>query len=241
MTDHPTKPRLTLRVGITGHRPNKLPKTDLPRIERQLREVFAAIETAVARNAKKADGAIEPTAGSKSYSIRLISGFAEGADQLAVAACPADWTIEAILPFPRDEYLKDFAQSAAGDGRDVRGEFLTSLARAAIVTELPMPPAGPRERGYVLGGRRLLDRINLLVAVWDGEEPKPGGTGEVVREAREHGIPVVWLATGGDKPVVLIQTFKDGRPVRASVDWNEQTLQALLDPILAASSAGSLS
>ncbi len=41
MTDHPPKPRLTLRVGITGHRPNKLPNADLPRIERQLRDTFA--------------------------------------------------------------------------------------------------------------------------------------------------------------------------------------------------------
>ena len=24
MTDHPPKPRLTLRVGVTGHRPNKM-------------------------------------------------------------------------------------------------------------------------------------------------------------------------------------------------------------------------
>ena len=114
MTDHPPKPRLTLRVGITGHRPNKLPKSDLPRIERQLREVFAAIEAAVAKayDANKAVYAGAPSAGAKPYRIRLISGFAEGADQMAVAACPADWTVEAILPFPKDEYLKDFEQSA---------------------------------------------------------------------------------------------------------------------------------
>src|SRR5262245_32277900 len=106
MTDHPSKPRLTLRVGITGHRPNKLLTTDLPRIERQLRAVFAAIEAAVA--AICANKAIEPTTGGKPYRIHLISGFAEGADQLAVAVCPGDWTVEAVLPFPKDEYLKDF-------------------------------------------------------------------------------------------------------------------------------------
>ena len=147
MTDHPPKPRLTLRVGITGHRPNKLPKSDLPRIERQLREVFAAIEAAVAKayDANKAVYAGAPSAGAKPYRIRLISGFAEGADQMAVAACPADWTVEAILPFPKDEYLKDFEQSALGDGRDVRGELIASLARAAVVTELPTPPV--REPG----------------------------------------------------------------------------------------------
>jgi len=222
MTDHPPQPRLTLRVGVTGHRPNKLPNADLTRIERQLRAVFAAIEAAVAT-----------ISDAKPYRIRLISGFAEGADQLAVAACPADWTVEAILPFPKDEYLKDFAQSAAGDGRDVRGEFLASLARAAIVTELPTAPDAPREQGYVVFGRFLLQQIDLLIAVWDGEDPKPGGTGVVARDARERGIPVVWLATGADQPIALIETFKNDKPVRASADWNEQTVRALLDPILA--------
>jgi hypothetical protein len=229
MTDHPPKPQLTLRVGVTGHRPNKLAKTDLPRIERQLRDVFAAIETVVAN---KAVHASEPTADTKPYRIHLISGFAEGVDQIAVAACPAGWIVEAILPFPKDEYLKDFAQSAAGDGRDVRGEFLASLARAAVVTELPMPPAGPRDQGYVLCGRFLLRQIDLLIAVWDGKSPKPGGTGALARDAREGGIPVAWLATGADHPVALIESFKDGKPVRAAAEWSAQTLQATLAPIL---------
>ena len=129
MTDHPPKPRLTLRVGITGHRPNKLPKADLPRIERQLRDAFAAIEAAVAKayDANKAVYASVPAADqpatTKPYRIRLISGFAEGADQIAVAVCPADWIVEAILPFPKDEYLKDFEKSAADDDRDVRDEL----------------------------------------------------------------------------------------------------------------------
>lgn len=229
MTDHPPKPQLTLRVGVTGHRPNKLSKADLPRIERQLRDVFAAIETVVAN---KAVHASEPTAGTTPYRVHLISGFAEGVDQIAVAACPADWVVEAILPFPKDEYLKDFAQSAAGDGRDVRGEFLASLVRAAVVTELPMPPAGPRDQGYILCGRFLLRQIDLLIAVWDGKPPKPGGTGALARDAREGGIPVVWLATGADHPVALIESFRDGKPVRAAAEWSEQTLQATLAPIL---------
>ena len=234
MTDHPPKPRLTLRVGITGHRPNKLPKTDLPRIERQLREVFAAIESSVAEayKANKAVYAEAPADGTKPYRIRLISGFAEGADQLATATCPADWAVEAILPFPKDEFLKDFEKSAAGDGRDVRDAFLASLRRASVVTELPTPPI--REQGYVLCGNVMLRQIDLLAAVWDGEPPKPGGTGAIVQEACDGGIPVVWLATGGDHPIVFIQSFNNGKPVRADTAWSEQALQASLAPILAA-------
>jgi len=243
MTDPPPKPRLTLRVGITGHRPNKLPKADLPRIERQLRDTFAAIEAAVAKayDANKAVYESAPPADqpptTKPYRIRLISGFAEGADQMAVAVCPADWIVEAILPFPRDEYLKDFEKSAAGDSRDVRDELLASLARASVVTELPTPPE--RNQGYVLCGNVLLRQSDVLIAVWDGKQPKPGGTGAVAREARDGGIPVLWIATGGDHPIALIESFRDDKPVRAAEEWNERTLQATLDSILAAPAADS--
>src|SRR5262245_39809477 len=237
MTDHPPKPRLTLRVGITGHRPNKLPKADLPRIERQLREAFAAIETAVAKayESNKTVYASPPSPGAKPYRIRLTSGFAEGADQMAVAAGPADWTVAAILPFPKDEYLKDFEKSANGDGRDVRGELTASLARAAVVTELPTPPE--RNQGYVRVGSALLDRSDVLIAVWDGEPPKPGGTGAVARDACERGMPVVWLATGEDFPISLIESFRDDKPVRVSEVWSASTLQARVDPILTALAA----
>ena len=74
----------------------------------------------------------------------------------------------------------------------------------------------------------------MLIAVWDGERPKPGGTGAVARDARDGGIPVVWIATGGDHPIALIESFRDDQPVRAAERWSEQTLQATLDPILAA-------
>src|SRR5262249_32565321 len=46
---HPPKPRLTLRVGITGHRPNKLYGAAVARIARQLPAVFATIERTAAR------------------------------------------------------------------------------------------------------------------------------------------------------------------------------------------------
>jgi hypothetical protein len=240
MTDHPPKPRLTLRVGITGHRPNKLPQSDVPRIERQLREMFAAIETAVAKayEANKAVYASDRGTNEKPYRIRLISGFAEGADQMAVALCPADWTVEAILPFPKDEYLKDFDQSAVGDGRDVRGELNASLARASVVTELPTPQV--RNHGYVQCGNFLIRQIDVLIAVWDGAEAKPGGTGAVAQEACNGGIPVIWIATGGDQPLAFIESFSDDKPVRAGEAWSERALQSALDPTLAGPAADSL-
>src|SRR5262252_3357893 len=187
---HPPKPRLTLRVGVTGHRPNKLTGAIASRIRTQLPEVFDAIERAASTILAK--GA--PLYADEPAAFRLICGFAEGADQIAVAACPAGWRIEAALPFPREEYLKDFVTSAAGDGRDVRDEFRQSLSKASVVTEID-DAADSRDHGYIKAGGFMLRQIDVLVAVWDGKPPRPAGTGSIAREAVAAGIPVIWLST----------------------------------------------
>jgi hypothetical protein len=237
---HPPKPRLTLRVGVTGHRPNKLSSEQIPRITEQLREVMAAIDRVVESiyrtNAQFYSAApqIERPPTEKPYRIRLVSGLAEGADQIAVTSAAADWTVEAILPFPRDEYRKDFETSAAGDGRNVTGALDASLQRAQAVMELPAPRPDRRNQGYVTAGGYLLRQVDLLIAVWDGEEPKPGGTGAIVQEAHDGGIPVVWISTDGK--VRFIERFEDETPLPSAQDWSDQALKAALEPVLAAPS-----
>jgi len=204
MNPDPPSPPVSMGIGITGHRPNKLPRAAIPRLARQLRDTMAMLDDTARQRGV--------------HAIRLISNFAEGADQMAAAAAPKDWTVEAILPFPKDEFLKDFEQSASGDGRDMRAEFHASLARAATVVELPAP-AGPREQGYLAAGRAMLDRIDLLIAVWDGAPPKAGGTGQIVKEATERPIPVLWLSANADREPVLIECFRDGAPVVSTTPW----------------------
>jgi hypothetical protein len=236
MADHPPKPRLTLRVGITGHRPNKLSGSAVARIRRQLPRVYAAIAAAaeqiLAANAEFY--AVETPA------FRLISGFAEGADQIAVETCPDGWRIEAILPFPMAEYLRDFEESAAGDGRDVREEFRTCLKKAAAVTELPMPRSGIRQQGYVDAASYLLRQIDVLIAVWDGQPPKPGGTGMLAKQAFEAGIPVVWLATTPEEfePRLITRFDEAGNPVAPLADCTAGPLAQALKPIFAAPGVG---
>lgn len=228
---HPPKPRLTVRVGITGHRPNKLDARAVARIERQLPQVFGAIADAAAGILRDnaAVFAEQPVA------FRLVCGFAEGADQMAVAACPPSWQIEAVLPFPHDEYLKDFSQSANGDGRDVSGAFLESLKRATTVTQLPEPRPGDRSRSYADAGGYLLRQIDVLIAVWDGEPPLPGGTGAIAREAFDNRIPVVWLMTTEDRPPRLITGFDaGGNPVAPDADCTDGPLASALIPVFAA-------
>src|SRR6202030_810946 len=102
---HPPKPRLTLRVGVTGHRSDKLSEMTIEAVERRLRDVFAAIEASSTKIL--ADNADFFADGSPVF--RLVSGFAEGSDRIAVAMRPAGWHVEALLPFPRREFATDFA------------------------------------------------------------------------------------------------------------------------------------
>jgi hypothetical protein len=42
----------------------------------------------------------------------------------------------------------------------------------------------------------MLDRIDVLLALWDGKPARGrGGTAEIVRRAHDLGLPVVWIST----------------------------------------------
>jgi hypothetical protein len=234
-SNRPPKPRLTLRVGITGHRPNKLGNDAVARVERQLALVFKSIE-GTARNILDANKAVYSSA---EPMIRLTCGFAEGADLLAVKICPQAWQIEAVLPFPQKEYLEDFQKSASGDGRDVSSAFHEGLKRAATITELPGSRPDERDRSYADAGGYLLRQVDMLIAVWDGQPPKPGGTGALARKALDGGIPVLWLATHEDRVPRLITAFDEaGAPVAPDVDCTDGSLENALRPIFAAPASG---
>jgi hypothetical protein len=208
-----------------------------------LREVFAAIDAALVEIARgqSANYLDAP------HRVRLVSALSEGADQLAVAARPSGWTVDAILPFPRESYLQDFRQSAAGDGRDVTAGFLACLAEATTVVELPedplirrkelRPETSPdeyqrrRNAGYVRLGGFLLRQVDLLVAVWDGlPEGGEGGTADVVRAAVEAEIPVVWVHSLQDGFSRMIEeTDDEGRPRAPDADCREGPLREALE------------
>src|ERR1051326_7473626 len=89
---HPPRPRLTVRVGVSGHRWNKLRRSDAPAVEARIGEVLAWIEGLVsevhgdlgAGYRSAVPGGSEPEA----PELRLVSGLAEGGDRLPAAAGP---------------------------------------------------------------------------------------------------------------------------------------------------------
>lgn len=190
-------PRM-LRVGVTGHRPDRLAGTDLAALGRGANQVLAAI----------ADAAAGP--------VRLVSALAEGADSIiADAALAHGWALDVVLPFVRADYATDFEAGSAHDAHAAR------LAQAHAVFELPGDRA---EEGaaYERAGRIMLAQCDVLVAVWDGGPIRGrGGAPQIVAEAVLQGIPVVQIDPARpDAPLLLWDGLTE-------IDLGQQTVETV--------------
>jgi hypothetical protein len=164
-----------LRVGVTGHRTLSDPDALIPAVHAALR------------------GLVERFLGPEADpALLVISALAEGADRLVareVLAGP-DAALEAVLPLPAREYLADFADEAS------RAEFTDLLGRAVRVWQAP--PGSSRQEAYERAGRRVVDRSDVVIALWDGQPSRGrGGTATIVSYARDQGIPLAWVNTAG--------------------------------------------
>jgi hypothetical protein len=192
-TAHPPRAPLVLRVGVTGHRPDPQ-KRSAPNVAAlceicrelllRIQDTFAGVATIhhdlFDQAQLRQDG--------KPQGLRLISALAEGADQwVASEAVQLGYELQAVLPFERTEYEKDFTDPG------VKDEHCQLREKATAVFELD----GDRKHAgesYLAAGRVLLNQSDLLIALWDRQEAQGvGGTGQIVREALQRGIPTLWV------------------------------------------------
>ncbi len=123
------------------------------------------------------------------FPVSLLSSVAEGADRLLLAAA-AEHGIPYVcaLPCAPDCFREDFSSP------DSSSEFdqLLESARAIV-----MPTESiDKESGYLWASNYVLDRADVLVAVWDGAPGHgPAGTAETVSRALKQGLPVIWIPT----------------------------------------------
>lgn len=158
------------QVGVTGHR--QLPGADPALLRLRLEDALTWA-----------------TRGESSPC--LATSLAEGGDRLvAEIALELGYTLYCALPFPAADYEHDFAEAESVD------TFRRLLARAVHVTTAQLPIGATREAGYTAAGRAMLAASRMLLALWDGQPPRgEGGTGQIVAEALERGVPVLWVAT----------------------------------------------
>jgi hypothetical protein len=225
----PPKPRFALRTGIAGRSSNKLSSSALASVQQQLSKVFSAIERAGSTilNEKPDVYTREPP------EFRLVSGFAAGAERLAVSISPTNWLIEGVLPFAKDTTPENLSNPGLGENSNEQNGFVEHLKKATNVTQFPSPAPEKRDQVRLDAASYLLRQIDLLIAVWDGTPPNVGEAGAIAKQAFEGGIPVVWISTTGDHVPRLIADFDEkGSAVAPETDCTQGPLTVALRPIV---------
>ncbi len=193
----PPKARLTFRVGVVGHRPNRLPADGVRRAQLQtlLNDILGRVATAVEAFRRHAPEAALYAA--EAPTLRAVSSLAEGTDRLfADAALARGYALCCPMPFAQAEFEHDFDAASVA-------EFRSLLARASAngLTRFELDGArnsaaepDAEARAYAVAGRVVVNQSDLLVVVWDGGEPAGnGGTVHALREALHYNVPVLWI------------------------------------------------
>jgi hypothetical protein len=112
-----------------------------------------------------------------------VSCLAVGADSIfARAVLDGGGQLEVILP------AADYRQAKVKP--DHADEFDELVGKAGSVRVMPFEISG--RIAYEAANEALVSSCDLILAVWDGQEPRDtGGTAAVVQYARSRGVPVV--------------------------------------------------
>jgi len=175
---------IVLNVAITGHRAHMLESGSIGRLETVVDQVFRKLRDATL----KVQETEERFSVEKPADLRLHTALASGADQIAAkSARSGGYSIRAVLPFSAEDYRLDFE---IGDELD---EFDRALDAADEIVALPGDRGAP-EDAYVVVGKKLIEKADVIVAIWDGQEGRgPGGTAHVVELARQGAVPVIHI------------------------------------------------
>jgi hypothetical protein len=189
----PGRPRLTVNIGVTGHR--SLPDANLYLLQEQLSRIFDAVDHVCQKIFADSGILYDP----RPPLIRLLSPLAEGSDRIAAkCALVKGCELQCPLPFGREEYMKDFVTEAS------KAEFTDLLDKAASVFEVDCDK-GPGKRNYKHVGEIVVGHSDVLIAIWTGEySEKIGGTGDIVNKAMEQHVPVLWVNSKQDHAITFV-------------------------------------
>ena len=138
---HPPLPRLTLNIGITGHRLKAIPEDMLEPLGRKLDEVFGLLRAGVTALEERRSAFYDRSPAV----LRLHTPLASGADQMAATSAQAhDYEIRALLPFGSHEYGRDFAEGT--EARQYRDLLKESDEIFCLPGSRERAPAAPPPR-----------------------------------------------------------------------------------------------
>lgn len=190
---HTLKPVFTTLV--TGHRKSRLSASGYEALDARLMNCLSAILRTVHTEASQAFNAGRPIYEDAPATCRLLTGVADGADEIAAnVAHAAQHELHMLAP-----------------GRAADAGFTEPEPDRAVA--LGMKPTGATDRqlrqsDYSLRDNLALNFSDLLIVVWDGHEPFPmnSGTALMVQTALSRRKPVIWIDIGqaADLPGVWV-------------------------------------
>jgi len=185
----PLRPTLAFRVGVVGHRPNRLEQARLNELTKVVQVILQVVRDAVVQ----CPGAIRELYEPGQPMLRAVSPLAEGTDRIfARAALETGFALSCVMPFPQAEFEKDFAPGLEEE-KDSLAAFRDLVDKATTRFELD----GSRSdegTAYGSAGQVVLNQSDLLIVLWDGErQGRRGGTEETMDVARSRGVPMVWI------------------------------------------------
>ena len=117
-----------------------------------------------------------------------VTMLGPGADQLfARVVLELGGILHVVQPTTGMQYRDGFEDEAAWRGYD------ELYGQASHVEALEHTAS--TEQAHMDGGKAVVDRSSVLVAIWDGEPSRGlGGTADIVAYARQRGVPVtvIW-------------------------------------------------
>ncbi|WP_395740527.1 hypothetical protein [Prosthecobacter sp.] len=125
--------------------------------------------------------------------IELYVSAAEGTDVVCIeAARELGIPVHVLLPLAEGEFEKDFSSPAT---------WARSKAQMDRAAAVPGPDSlrtvegeSTRPECYFNQGIAMLEAVDVLIAVWDGQPPRgSGGTAQMIAQARAMGLPVLHI------------------------------------------------
>src|SRR6185436_18463515 len=146
-----------LRIGITGHR-------------KLTRKQALSAEPLIKRAIKNIIFYHQNTLGNTTGNV-FTTSLAEGADTLfaQIALEHFDCSLRIILPFEKEEYVKDFETEQSKS----EFEFLLQHEKVAEVHCLNSLRSKRRGELYFEAGKKIVDDNDYVIAVWN--EERSGG------------------------------------------------------------------
>jgi hypothetical protein len=122
--------------------------------------------------------------------ISCISSLAKGADTLFIEeALKKKCPIEIILPFPKDEFEKDFDTNSLLIFQDL----ISQLGYSCHTDQIPKNQ-NERNKAYLEAGQKIVSQCDSVLAIWDGEDSAGlGGTKDQIDFTISLNKSVHWI------------------------------------------------